>query len=140
MRRQWTRCLPGNKSIHRLCKALENQTAGNRVPLKIQGWIFRKTVPLKPVRITPQETERLFQIMRKMKENGCAVIFISHKMNEVKSLSDRVAVLRGGRYIGSLVTKDTDVNTMTDMMVGHAVQLNIESRKSKIFPDWHCSL
>ena len=57
MRRQWTRCLPGNKSIHRLCKALENQTAGNRVPLKIQGWIFRKTVPLKPVRITPQETE-----------------------------------------------------------------------------------
>ena len=40
-----------------ICKALENQTAGNRVPLKIQGWIFRKTVPLKPVRITPQETE-----------------------------------------------------------------------------------
>ena len=48
---------PWDKSIHRLCKALENQTAGNRVPLKIQGWIFRKTVPLKPVRITPQETE-----------------------------------------------------------------------------------
>ena len=61
-----------------------------------------------------------------MRDDGKAIVIITHKMHEVKSLSDRVAVLRGGRYIGSLVTKDTDVNTMTDMMVGHAVQLNIE--------------
>ena len=76
--------------------------------------------------LTPQETEKLFRVLRKMRDDGKAIVIITHKMNEVKSLSDRVAVLRGGRYIGSLVTKDTDVNTMTDMMVGHAVQLNIE--------------
>ena len=76
--------------------------------------------------LTPQETEKLFRVLRKMRDDGKAIVIITHKMHEVKSLSDRVAVLRGGRYIGSLVTKDTDVNTMTDMMVGHAVQLNIE--------------
>ena len=57
MRRQWTRCPAGNKSIHRLCKARENQTAGNCVPLKIQGGSSGKPSPFKPVRITPRETE-----------------------------------------------------------------------------------
>ena len=76
--------------------------------------------------LTPQETEKLFRVLRKMRDDGKAIIIITHKMNEVESLSDRVAVLRDGRYIGSMATKDTTVTEMTNMMVGHAVTLNID--------------
>ena len=76
--------------------------------------------------LTPQETEKLFRVLRKMRDDGKAIIIITHKMHEVESLSDRVAVLRAGRYIGSMMTKDTNVTEMTNMMVGHAVTLNID--------------
>lgn len=76
--------------------------------------------------LTPQETERLFAVLRKMRDDGKAIVIITHKMHEVESLSDRVAVLRNGQYIGSMATKDTNVTEMTNMMVGHAVTLNIE--------------
>ena len=76
--------------------------------------------------LTPQETEKLFRVLRKMRDDGKAIIIITHKMHEVESLSDRVAVLRDGKYIGSMATKDTNVTEMTNMMVGHAVTLNID--------------
>lgn len=76
--------------------------------------------------LTPQETEKLFAVLRKMREDGKAIVIITHKMHEVESLSDRVAVLRDGKYIGSMMTKDTNVEEMTNMMVGHEVTLNIE--------------
>ena len=76
--------------------------------------------------LTPQETEKLFKVLRKMRDDGKAIVIITHKMHEVESLSDRVAVLRNGQYIGSMATKDTNVEEMTNMMVGHAVTLNIE--------------
>ena len=75
--------------------------------------------------LTPQETEKLFRVLRKMRDDGKAIIIITHKMHEVESLADRVAVLRDGRYIDSKDTKDTNVEEMTNMMVGHAVTLNI---------------
>ncbi|MCI6714830.1 MAG: ABC transporter ATP-binding protein [Lachnospiraceae bacterium] len=75
--------------------------------------------------LTPQETETLFKLLRKMRDDGKAIVIITHKMHEVESLSDRVAVLRDGRYIDSKDTKDTNVEEMTNMMVGHAVTLNI---------------
>lgn len=75
--------------------------------------------------LTPQETEKLFRVLRKMRDDGKAIVIITHKMHEVESLSDRVAVLRDGRYIDSKDTKDTNVAEMTNMMVGHAVTLNI---------------
>lgn len=76
--------------------------------------------------LTPQETEKLFRVLRKMRDDGKAIIIITHKMHEVESLSDRVAVLRDGRYIGSMATRDTNVTEMTNMMVGRPVTLNIE--------------
>ena len=76
--------------------------------------------------LTPQETEKLFRVLRKMRDDGKAIIIITLKMHEVESLSDRVAVLRDGKYIGSMATKDTTVTEMTNMMVGHAVTLNID--------------
>ena len=76
--------------------------------------------------LTPQETDRLFTVLRNMRDDGKAIVIITHKLNEVESLSDRVVVLRGGKYIGDLTTKETNAQEMTDMMVGRAVSLNID--------------
>ncbi len=75
--------------------------------------------------LTPQETEKLFAVLRNMKNDGKAIVIITHKMNEVESLSDRVAVLRHGEYIGDMITSETNAEEMTNMMVGRAVSLNI---------------
>ena len=81
--------------------------------------------------LTPQETEKLFTVLRKMRNDGKAIVIITHKMHEVEELSDRVAVLRGGEYIGSVRTCDMDVSEMTSMMVGHAVSLNIHREEPR---------
>ena len=75
---------------------------------------------------TPQETDRLFDVLRNMKADGKSVVIITHKLHEVMAISDRVAVLRKGEYIGDVATQDTDPQKLTDMMVGRAVTLNIE--------------
>lgn len=79
--------------------------------------------------LTPQESEKLFNVMRNMKADGKALVIITHKMHEVESISDRVAILRKGEYVGSMMTKDTNAGEMTDMMVGRSVSLNIERPK-----------
>lgn len=75
--------------------------------------------------LTPQETDRLFDVMRNMKADGKAMVIITHKLNEVMDVSDRVAVLRKGQFIGDVNTSETSPQQLTDMMVGHAVALNI---------------
>ena len=75
--------------------------------------------------LTPQETEKLFAVLRNMRNDGKSIVIITHKMHEVESLSDRVAVLRRGCFVGDMMTKDTNAQEMTDMMVGHKVTLNI---------------
>ena len=76
--------------------------------------------------LTPQETEKLFDIMRNMKNDGKAIVIITHKLNEVMAISDKVSVLRKGEYIGTLETSQTNPQALTDMMVGRAVSLDIE--------------
>ncbi len=76
--------------------------------------------------LTPQETDRLFAIMRNMKADGKSLIIITHKLHEVLDVSDRVAVLRKGEYIGDVATEEADQQSLTDMMVGHSVSLNID--------------
>ena len=76
--------------------------------------------------LTPQETEKLFAVLRNMRDDGKAIIIITHKMHEVEELSDRVTILRQGQYIDDMPTKDTNAQEMTNMMVGHSVTLNIE--------------
>ncbi len=75
--------------------------------------------------LTPQETQKLFNVLRRMRDDGKAIIIITHKLNEVMALSDRVSVLRKGEYIGTVETKDTDENKLTEMMVGEKISLNI---------------
>ena len=76
--------------------------------------------------LTPQETDTLFSVLRKMKEDGKSILIITHKMHEVLSISDRVAVLRKGRHIGTVDTKYATETSLTEMMVGRKVSLNIE--------------
>ena len=76
--------------------------------------------------LTPQETEKLFAVMRNMRSDGKAIIIITHKLHEVLSISDRVSVLRKGEYIGTVNTEDATAQSLTEMMVGEKVSLNIE--------------
>lgn len=76
--------------------------------------------------LTIQETRRLFAILRRMKQSGCAIIIITHKLNEVLEISDRVTILRKGQSIGTVETAETNAAELTDMMVGHAVELAID--------------
>lgn len=76
--------------------------------------------------LTPQETQKLFTVLRNMKADGKAIVIITHKLHEVMEVSDKVAVLRKGKYIGTVKTSETNPQALTDMMVGHAVTLNID--------------
>ena len=76
--------------------------------------------------LTPQETVKLFAVLRNMKKDGKAIIIITHKLHEVLSLSDNVAVLRKGEYIGTVKTSQTNEAELTEMMVGKKISLNIE--------------
>lgn len=81
--------------------------------------------------LTPQETDKLFDVLRNMKADGKAVIIITHKLQEVLALSDKVAVLRKGEYIGTVETKDATELSLTEMMVGKKVTLNIDRKEPK---------
>ena len=76
--------------------------------------------------LTPQETDKLFDILRRMKERGCAVIIITHKLNEVLAISDRVTILRKGQSVATVKTADTDARQLTELMVGRPITLSIE--------------
>ncbi len=81
--------------------------------------------------LTPQETQKLFAVLRRMRDDGKAIIIITHKLNEVLSLSDRVTVLRKGEYIGTIETKNTNQAELTEMMVGKKIILNIDRSEPK---------
>ena len=76
--------------------------------------------------LTPQETQKLFAVLRRMKDDGKAVIIITHKLHEVLALSDRVSVLRKGEYVGTVNTAETTESQLTEMMVGKKIDLNIQ--------------
>ncbi len=76
--------------------------------------------------LTPQETDKLFAVLRSMRDDGKAIVIITHKMHEVEELSDRVAILRHGQFVGDMLTSMTNAQEMTNMMVGRPVTLNID--------------
>ena len=79
--------------------------------------------------LTPQETDMLFDVMRNMREDGKSIIIITHKLNEVLEISDRVSILRKGEYVGTVDTKDASANSLTEMMVGQKVTLQIDRKE-----------
>lgn len=76
--------------------------------------------------LTPQEIDKLFSVLRKMKEDGKSIIIITHKLNEVKAISDNVTILLKGKYVDTVKTADSTENQLTELMVGKKVSLNID--------------
>ena len=76
--------------------------------------------------LTPQETDKLFDVLRRMRKDGKSILIITHKLHEVLSISDRVAVLRKGEHIATVETSKTNASELTEMMVGKRVELNID--------------
>ena len=81
--------------------------------------------------LTPQEIDRLFSVLRRMKEDGKSIIIITHKLHEVLSISDRVAILRKGEHIATVDTCEATESSLTEMMVGKKVTLNIDRSEPK---------
>ncbi|MCF0117312.1 MAG: ABC transporter ATP-binding protein [Bacilli bacterium] len=79
--------------------------------------------------LTIQEIETLFTVLKKLKEHGHSIIMITHKLNEVMEISDRVAILRKGEYITTIETKKTTQRQLTDFMVGKKTELKLERLK-----------
>ena len=76
--------------------------------------------------LTPQETQKLFDVIRAMRNDGKAIIIITHKLNEVKEISDVVAIMRKGEHVKTVRTAEVTEQEMTELMVGRKVELNIE--------------
>ena len=81
--------------------------------------------------LTPQETDKLFAILRQMRAKGCAIIIITHKLNEVLAISDRVTILRRGRSVDTVETAGVDAARLTELMVGRKVSLSIRRPEPK---------
>lgn len=110
-------------------KKIYDMSVGEKQNVEILKVLFRGAEILildEPTAVlTPQEVERLFDILRKMKEENCAIIIITHKLNEVMAISDWVSVMRKGENVGSVKTSETSPKRLTDLMVGEAVNLSV---------------
>ena len=82
--------------------------------------------------LTPQEIDELMEIMRNLKKEGKSILFITHKLNEIMAVADRCTVLRKGKCIGTIDTKDTTIEQLSEMMVGRKIDLNIQKPDPKI--------
>ena len=80
--------------------------------------------------LTPQETREIFGVLRRLREEGASVIFISHKLDEVLEIADRITVIRRGRVVGSRRPGETNENELAELMVGRAVSLRVDRGRS----------
>lgn len=80
--------------------------------------------------LTPQEIDELMAIMKELVKEGKSIIFITHKLNEIKAVADRCSVLRRGKYIGTVDVAEADKEYLSEMMVGHKVQLTVDKKPS----------
>jgi len=114
-------------------KKIYNMSVSEKQTVEILKMLYRGAVTLildEPTAVlAPQEIERLFSMLRNMKQEGCAVIIITHKLNEVMDISDRVTVMRKGSVVGTVKTADTNPRELTRMMVGASVSLEIKRDK-----------
>jgi len=116
-------------------KKIYNMSVSEKQTIEIMKVLYRGAEILildEPTAVlTPQETEKLFAILRKMKEQGSAIIIITHKLHEVLAISDRVAILRKGKLIDTVTTKETNEKQLTELMVGRPVSLKINRPEVK---------
>ena len=114
---------------------IENITVGMQQRVEILKMLYRDNEVLifdEPTAVlTPQEIEELMEIMRGLTREGKSILFISHKLNEIMEVSDRVTVLRKGRYVGTVDTSATTQEELSRMMVGRPVQLVVEKDQAQ---------
>ena len=114
---------------------IEDITVGMQQRVEILKMLYRDNEILifdEPTAVlTPQEIDELMEIMRGFAKEGKSILFITHKLNEIMAVSDRVTVLRKGKYIGTVNTKDTNKQELSNMMVGRPVQLEVQKEVSK---------
>ena len=108
---------------------VEDITVGMQQRVEILKMLYRDNEILifdEPTAVlTPQEIDELMATMKEFAREGKSILFISHKLNEIMAVADRVTVLRKGKYIGTVETKDTDKQSLSNMMVGRPVQLEV---------------
>ncbi len=108
---------------------VEDITVGMQQRVEILKMLYRDNEILifdEPTAVlTPQEIDELMATMKEFAREGKSILFISHKLNEIMAVADRVTVLRKGKYIGTVDTKDTDKQSLSNMMVGRPVQLEV---------------
>ena len=108
---------------------VEDITVGMQQRVEILKMLYRDNEILifdePTAALTPQEIDELMATMREFAKEGKSILFISHKLNEIMAVADRVTVLRKGKYIGTVETKDTDKQSLSNMMVGRPVQLEV---------------
>ena len=108
---------------------IEDITVGMQQRVEILKMLYRDNAILifdEPTAVlTPQEIDELMEIMRSLTKEGKSILFISHKLNEIMAVADRVTVLRKGRYVGTVNTCDTNKQELANMMVGRPVQLQV---------------
>ena len=114
---------------------VEDITVGMQQRVEILKMLYRDNEILifdEPTAVlTPQEIDELMATMKKFAKEGKSILFITHKLNEIMAVSDRVSVLRKGKYIGTVNTADTDKQSLSNMMVGRPVQLQVEKRPAQ---------
>ena len=110
-------------------KKVYNMTVSEKQTLEIMKALYRNVDILildEPTAVlTPQEIRHLFEAIRNMRKNGKSIVIITHKLNEVMEISDRVAIFRKGEHVATVKTSETTINELTDMMVGSKVDLKI---------------
>jgi simple sugar transport system ATP-binding protein len=111
---------------------VEDITVGMQQRVEILKMLYRKNDILifdEPTAVlTPQEITELMQIMRNLTKEKKSILFISHKLNEIMAVSQRVTVLRKGKWIGTVLTKDTTVEALSQMMVGREVLFSLDKK------------
>ncbi len=114
---------------------IDNMTVGMQQRVEILKMLYRDNDVLifdEPTAVlTPQEIEELIKIIRRLAEEGKSILFISHKLNEIKEVSDRCSVLRKGKYIGTVDTDSVTVEELSEMMVGRSISLHVEKTAAK---------
>ena len=114
---------------------VEDITVGMQQRVEILKMLYRDNEILifdEPTAVlTPQEIDELMATMREFAKEGKSILFISHKLNEIMAVADRVTVLRKGRYIGTVNTADTDKQALSNMMVGRPVQLEVDKQPAR---------
>ena len=138
-----------SESIKKMCerygfeldpsKKVYNMSVSDKQTLEIIQALYRKADILildEPTAVlTPQEIRRLFEVIKNMRNDGKSIVIITHKLNEVMEISDRVAIFRKGEHIATVNTSETTIKELTDMMVGEKVDLQINRSKPKNVAD-----